>query len=97
MIGRRWTFIGIGAVAELFALALWPFVDAYEVLLSPFLLLTCASGMSGAWIIVVTLLDLIFHRRRGQRALPLRSFDLVLGTSLLVLALLQLRDVLDHF
>jgi hypothetical protein len=91
---RRWTFVGIGATAELLALALWAFVGAYESLFWPFVLLSLASALAGAWIVLATMLDLTFHRPRGERLRPVRGFDLVLGTGLFLLALLQLRDAL---
>jgi hypothetical protein len=91
---RRWTFVGIGATAELLALALWAFVGAYESLFWPFVLLSLVSALAGAWIVLATMLDLTFHRPRGERLRPVRGFDLVLGTGLFLLALLQLRDAL---
>jgi hypothetical protein len=93
---RRWTFIGIGATAELLALALWAFVGAYEILFWPFGLLSILAGLAGAWIVLATMLDLTFHRPRGERLRPVRGFDLVLGSGLFVLALLQLRDGLGQ-
>jgi hypothetical protein len=93
---RRWTFVGIGATAELLALALWAFVGPYEGLFWPFVLLSIVAGLAGAWIVLATMLDLTFHRPRGQRLRPVRGFDLVLGGGLFVLALLQLRDALGQ-
>jgi hypothetical protein len=91
---RSWTLIGIGAVAELIALALWAFVGAYESLFWPFLLLSLVAALGGAWLVLATMFDLTFHRPRGERLRPVRGFDLVLGAGLFVLALLQLRDAL---
>jgi flagellar biosynthesis protein FlhB len=93
---RRWTLIGIGATAELLALALWAFVGAYQILFWPFLLLSIVAGLAGAWLVLATMFDLTFHRPRGQRLRPVRGFDLVLGAGLFVLALLQLRDALGQ-
>jgi hypothetical protein len=95
-MGRRWTFVGIGATAEALALALWAFVGAYESLFWPFILLSILAGLAGAWIVLATMLDLTFHRPRGERLRPVRAFDLVLGSGLFVLALLQLRDALGQ-
>ena len=92
----RWTFVGLGATAELLALALWAFVGPYESLFWPFVLLSIVAGLAGAWIVLVTMLDLTFHRPRGERLRPVRGFDLVLGGGLFVLALLQLRDALGQ-
>jgi hypothetical protein len=91
---RLWTLVGIGATAELLALALWAFVGPYERLFWPFILLSIVAGLGGAWIVLVTMIDLTFHRPRGERLRPVRGFDLVLGSGLFILALLQLRDAL---
>jgi hypothetical protein len=93
---RSWTLVGLGVTAELMALALWAFVGSYEALFWPFLLLSILAGLAGAWIVLATMLDLTFHRPRGQRTRPLRGFDLALGSGLFVLALLQLRDALGQ-
>jgi hypothetical protein len=93
---RSWTLVGLGVTAELLALALWAFVGAFQVLFWPFLLLSIVAGLAGAWIVLATMLDLTFHRPRGDRTRPLRGFDLVLGTGLFVLAFLQMRDALGQ-
>jgi hypothetical protein len=93
---RSWTPIGLGATAELLALALWAFVGAYEALFWPFILLSLAAGLAGAGIVLATMFDLTFHRPRGERLRPVRGFDLVLGSGLFFLALLQLRDALGQ-
>ena len=54
--------------------------------------IACLAGFGGAWIVVATMLDLTFHRPRGERLRPVRAFDLVLGGGLFLLAWLQLRD-----
>lgn len=92
----RWTFIGIGATAELLALALWAFVGPYQSLFWPFVLLSVFAALAGAWIVLATMIDLTFHRPRGERLRPVRGFDLVLGSGLFILALLQLRDALGQ-
>lgn len=92
----RWTFVGIGATAELLALALWAFVGPYESLFWPFILLSTLAALAGAWIVLATMIDLTFHRPRGERLRPVRGFDLVLGGGLFVLALLQMRDALGQ-
>ena len=76
--------------------ARWTFVGAYETLFWPFLLLSLVSAVAGAWIVLATMLDLTFHRPRGERLRPVRGFDFALGTTLFALALLQLRDVLGQ-
>lgn len=92
----RWTIIGMGATAELVALALWAFAGAYETLFWPFVVLSILAASVGAWIVLATMLDLTFHRPRGARLRPVRGFDLVLGSGLFVLGLLQLRDALGQ-
>lgn len=91
---RSWTLVGLGVTAELLALALWAFVGAYDRLFWPFFLLSCVAVLAGAWLVLVTMFDLTFHRPRGQRLRPVRGFDLILGAGLFVLGLLQLRDAL---
>lgn len=93
---RSWTLVGAGAVAELLALAMWAFVGPYESLFWPFILLSGIAALAGAWIVLATMVDLTFHRPRGDRLRPVRGFDLALGSSLFVLALLQLRDALGQ-
>ena len=93
---RSWTLLGLGVSAELLALALWALIRLYEILFWPFLLLSAAAGLAGAWIVLATMFDLSFHRPRGERVRPLRGFDLVLGAGLFVLAFLQLRDALGQ-
>jgi hypothetical protein len=93
---RSWTFVGIAATAELLALALWAFVGHYQSLFWPFVLLSIVAALAGAGMVLSTMFDLTFHRPRGERLRPVRGFDLVLGTSLFFLALLQLRDVLGQ-
>jgi hypothetical protein len=93
---RPWTLVGASVSAELAALALWAFVGPYAALFWPFVLLSIVAGLGGAWIVLATMIDLTFHRPRGQRVRPLRGFDFVLGTALFALALLQLRDVLGQ-
>ena len=96
---RRWTLgsaVGTGATAGLLALLLWPFFASAEPLYWAFVALACFAGLCGAWIVLVTMLDLTFHRPRGERLRPVRAFDLVLGSGLFVLALLELRDALGQ-
>ncbi|HEU0135159.1 MAG TPA: hypothetical protein VFR28_10075 [Allosphingosinicella sp.] len=94
---RSWTLLmGIGATAEVIALALWPFARNSSALFWPFVLLSCVAALAGAWLVVATMLDLTFHPPRGERLRPLRGFDLVLGAGMFVLALLQIRDSLGQ-
>ena len=96
---RRWTLgsaVGVGATAGLLALLLWPFFASADIVYWAFVALACFAGLCGAWIVLATMLDLTFHRPRGERLRPLRAFDLVLGGGLFVLALLELRDALGQ-
>ncbi len=93
---RPWGLVGLTVSAELLALALWAFVGPYESLFWPFVLLSILAALGGAWIVVVTMIDLTFHRPRGERLRPVRGFDLVLGSGLFILAMLQLRDALGQ-
>ena len=92
LLGRA---VGYGATAGLLALILWPFVDSGP-LYWVFILIACFAGLCGAWIVVVTMIDLTFHRPRGERLRPVRAFDLVLGSGLFLLAYLELRDALGQ-
>ena len=94
---RGWTLgrlVGLAATAGVVALILRPFFAANEALYWAFVAIACLAGFGGAWIVVVTMLDLTFHRPRGERLRPVRAFDLVLGGGLFLLAWLQLRAAL---
>ena len=93
---RPWGLVGLSVTAELLALALWAFVGPYETLFWPFVLLSILAALGGAWIVLATMFDLTFHRPRGERLRPVRGFDLVLGSGLFILAMLQLRDALGQ-
>ncbi len=93
---RSWTLVGLGVTAEALALALWAFIGPYQGLFWPFLLLSVVAGLAGTWIVLATMFDLTFHRPRGERLRPVRGFDLVLGSGLFLLALLQLHDALGQ-
>jgi hypothetical protein len=84
---------GIGASAGLLALILWFLHRVYEGFAWPLGLLAAVAGLCGISIFIITALDLAFHRRRGGRIVPLRIFDLVLGSALVVLGLVQLDDL----
>ncbi|HYE27606.1 MAG TPA: hypothetical protein VEA61_05165 [Allosphingosinicella sp.] len=93
---RSWTLVGIGASAELAGLVLWPFLGPWDLLFWPFVSLSAVAALAGAWIVLATMIDVTFHRPRGERLRPIRAFDLVLGAGMFVLALLQLRDALGQ-
>jgi hypothetical protein len=92
---RRWTLgsaVGIGASAGLLALILWPFFAEGEIVSWLLLTAACVAGLCGGWVVVATMVDITFHRPRGERLRPIRAFDLLLGSGLFLLAYLQIRD-----
>lgn len=93
---RPWGLVGLGVTAELLALVLWAFIGWYEILFWPLVALSILAGLAGAWIVLATMFDLTFHPPRGERLRPVRGFDLVLGSGLFLLAMLQLRDALGQ-
>jgi len=93
---RPWGLVGLSVTAELLALALWAFLGPYESLFWPFIMLSILAALGGAWIVIATMIDLTFHRPRGERLRPVRGFDLVFGGGLFILAMLQLRDALGQ-
>jgi hypothetical protein len=89
----RWMLaraVGFGASIGLFALILWPFAF-HPLLLWPFVLLAAAGGLCGIAILAMTAADWRFHRPRGPRIRPVRTFDLLLGLLLVLFAALQLH------
>jgi hypothetical protein len=93
---RPWGLVGLAVAAELIALALWALLGWYEALFWPLVALSAVAGLAGTGIVLATMFDLTFHRPRGDRLRPLRSFDLMLGSGLFILAFLQLRDALGQ-
>ena len=95
MIGG-WTIgraSGIGASAGLLALIVSALPRAYDSLAWPLFVLASAAGLCGVSILTITALDIAFHRRRGGRLVPLRIFDVVLGSALLLLCIVQVDDL----
>jgi hypothetical protein len=85
---------GIGAVAGLAALLLWLFERAYgDPLVPPLRVAAAIAGLCGLSILLITAIDLVFHRRRGKRVRPLRVFDVALGAALVILGLIVLDDL----
>lgn len=92
---RRWTLgsvVGIGATAGLLALALWPFFAESAIVAWLLLAAACIAGLCGAWVVIANMVDITFHRPRGERVKPIRAFDLFLGGGLFLLAYLEVRD-----
>jgi hypothetical protein len=84
---------GIGASTGLLALIAWFLHRAYYGFAWPLGFLAMVAGLCGVSILTIIALDLAFHRRRGERILPLRIFDVVLGSALVLLSLVQLDDL----
>ena len=81
-IGRA---TGVGALAGSAALILWPaYAAVQEPLRLPYLLALAAAAFCGLSILWITVLDLLFHRRRGERLIPLRVFDVAFALLLVV-------------
>ena len=88
---------GIGALAELFALLLWPFFARYGTAVdASFAGAAAVAGLCGASVLAMTGFDMLFHRRRGERIRPVRAFDIALGAGLVGLSLLQFDDFLGQ-
>ena len=95
---RYWTISraeGVGAVAALAAIILWPIFAAYqEPFRLPYLIALGATAFCGLSILGITIGDLVFHQRRSRRLIPIRAFDVALGLLLTVPALVTLRTLL---
>ena len=86
-----------GAISSAIALLLWPFYSgAGDTVEWPFAAAACLAGLCGVSILLITLGDMLFHRRRGQRIRPVRVFDVVLAAALIALSLLQLDQLLGQ-
>lgn len=85
---RYWTIgraTGVGVVAGLAALLLWPAYAAFqESVRLPYLVALGIAGFCGVSILAITAIDLAFHRRRGRAVRPVRAFDIALGLLLAV-------------
>ena len=95
---RWWTIgraTGAGAASGLAALILWPVYAAVQDPALPLyvaaLALAAFCGLSILWI---TAADLLFHRRRGERLLPLRVFDTLFALLLFIPSAMTLAALL---
>ena len=85
---------GVGVTAALVAMLLWPLDRLYgEIFDWPLLAAAALAGLCGLSILVITTVDLLFHRRRGRRLRPVRAFDVVLGFVLVALGLVLIDDL----
>jgi drug/metabolite transporter (DMT)-like permease len=84
---------GVGVVAGLAALILWPVYAAYqERTFWVFVAALAVAAFCGLSILLMTGLDMLLHRR-GDRVRPVRAFDIALGVALLVPSLIQLESL----
>jgi drug/metabolite transporter (DMT)-like permease len=85
---------GLGVVAGLAALLLWPLYAAYqEPLLWPFIAALAVTAFCGLSLLIITLKD-IYSRTRGKLMHRIRIFDVLLGLLLAVPSLFQLEALL---
>ena len=95
---QYWTLgraAGIGAAAGLAALLLWPLYAAWQgPWLAPYCLALAVAGFCGLSILWITAADLLFHRRRGERLLPLRVFDTLFALLLFIPSAMTLTALL---
>ena len=85
---------GIGVVAGIAALILWPIYAAYqEPVLWPFVGALAVTAFCGLSLLIITLKD-IYSRTRGRLMQRIRLFDVMLGLFLAVPSLIQLEALL---
>jgi hypothetical protein len=85
---------GFGAVAGLAALILWPVYAGYQERTYWFFVAALAvAAFCGLSILLMTGIDMML-RRRGKSVRPIRAFDIIFGTALLVPSLLQLNRLM---
>jgi hypothetical protein len=91
-----WTIVrasGVGVVAGLAALLLWPAQARWEGLTNLYLVMLTVTAVCGISILAITIFDLMRHPR-GRSMRPVRGFDIALGLLLSGPSLLQLNDLL---
>jgi drug/metabolite transporter (DMT)-like permease len=91
---KAWTIrraTGIGMIAGLAALILWPVYAAYqERVLWPFMAALLIAAFCGLSILLITGADMLLHRR-GESLRPVRAFDIIIGLALALPSLIQLN------
>lgn len=94
---KVWTIrraTGIGIMAGLASLVLWPLFAAWpDALLWPFVAVLALTAFCGASILLITLKD-VYTRTRGVVMHRIRIFDIVLGLLLAMPSLFQLEALL---
>jgi hypothetical protein len=95
---KSWTLqkaAGAGIVSGCAALILWPLYAAFqERVLPPFLLILAITAFCGISVLAITIIDIAAHRRRGDRLLPIRALDVILGLALAVPCIAELLAIL---
>ena len=95
---KAWTIgraSGVGAVAGLAALILWPIYAAFQAPLLPaFIAALATAAFCGISVLWITVADLLFHRHRSERLIPLRVFDVAFALLLAVPSAAALRALL---
>jgi hypothetical protein len=98
-VASFWTInraAGTGLVAGLAALILWPLFAAYqEPFRIPYMAALALTAFCGVSILVMTAADLILRPKRGQRTIPIRILNLVLGLLLFIPASVTLGTLVD--
>lgn len=85
---------GLGLVAGLVALLLWPAFSIWPTMLrAPFTIALALACASGVVLLALGGLDLI-SIRRDRRVLPARLFDLALGLALALPSATLLADLM---
>lgn len=89
---------GIGSVAGLVGLLLWPAFAAWPaVLLPPFVAMLVTALSCGVSMLWITARDLTRPRGRGNRLRPIRTFDVVLALLLTAPSLIELRAIVPPY
>jgi maltodextrin utilization protein YvdJ len=91
-IGRA---TGVGAVAGLASLILWPVYAALQdAVFLPYVLSLAIAALCGLSILWITGADLLLHRRRSRKLVPIRTFDMAFAIMLSVPTLAALSSLL---
>ena len=88
---------GAGVAAGLTALVLWPAYAAWpQIVQIPFIAVLSVAAVCGILMLWMTIKDLHRRSNRGNRLKPIRTFDVLLGLSLAVPSLIELRAIVPE-
>lgn len=94
---KAWTIgraSGVGTVAGLIALILWPiYAKVQAPAYWPFVGALAVTGFCGLSVLLITAGDLI-RRKRGRALRPVRGFDIAFGLLLAAPSLMALESLL---